>query len=95
MSRAKCVDMNQKLLIAHCKRIPGVSVQLLSDVGKGVPDVLLGYRGRNLLIEIKRDDVSPSRSKLNARQERWHSEWNGQVAVVRNVADIWRVLDDD
>ena len=92
MSYAKRTDKNQTELTNAIKHIPGLSICDLSGAGQGVPDIMFGYMGRNILCEIKREDVSPSRSKLNDRQVEWHDNWHGQVAVVRNVDDILDLL---
>jgi hypothetical protein len=55
----------------------GVTVQPLSAVGGGVPDILAGYRGRNVLLEIK----SPT-APIKQTQKDWHANWSGQVAIV-------------
>ena len=46
--------------------------------GKGRPDLLVGYRGVNFLLEVK-----GPKGALNEAQERYHAEWKGQIAVVR------------
>ena len=85
-------DQNHSALLACIRMIPNVSICDLSGAGGGVPDVMLGLAGRNILIEIKRPDCAPSRSKLNDKQEEWHGEWKGQVAVVRTLDDVLEAL---
>ena len=81
MRRASRTDANQSEIVKTL-RAYGCSVLDLSAVGKGCPDLLIGYQGRNVLVELK----LPTRaSRLNAVQRRWHMAWNGQVAVVRCV----------
>jgi len=81
MRRASRTDANQAEIVKTL-RAYGCSVLDLSAVGKGCPDLLIGYQGRNVLVELK----LPTRaSRLNAVQRRWHMAWNGQVAVVRCV----------
>ena len=85
-------DQNHSALLKQIRKLPNVSVCDLSGAGGGVPDVMLGTKGANLLIEIKRPDVAPSASKLNDKQEEWHGEWRGQVAIVRTLDDVLAVL---
>jgi len=81
--RAARTDKNQKEIVAALRKI-GASVASLHRLGGGVPDILVGYRGYNLLMEIK----TPAKaSKLNDRQLEWHAEWKGQACVVRCVED--------
>ena len=67
----------------------GCSVQPLS--GKGVPDLLVGIRGLNILLECKAP-VGP-RGGLNGRdltddQRIWHATWRGSKPwVVRSAED--------
>ena len=60
----------------------GWSVQHLHTVGKGCPDLLVGKRGLNLLLEIKDGDQPPSKQRLTDDEQYWHDIWRGQVAVV-------------
>ena len=95
--RASKVDDNQQE-IADALRKAGASVQFLHGVGFGCPDMLVGFRGRNLLLEIKDGSKPPSRQKLTDWQERWGVSWNGQACVVRSADEALEVLqapDDD
>ena len=78
--RAAKVDANQSEIV-ECFRKLGFSVQTLHTVGQGVPDLLIGKHGKNWLIEVK-DGV---KKKLTCDQEKWHSEWKGQVAVICTI----------
>jgi Holliday junction resolvase len=55
--RAARTDANQDGIVAAL-RGAGASVQSLAATGKGCPDLLVGWRGANLLMECKqqRDD---------------------------------------
>lgn len=82
--RAAKIDANQPEIVAALRKI-GCTVQILSSVGKGCPDILVGYRGRNFLLEIKDGAKSVSAQKLTPDQVEWHDLWNGQVNVVNCV----------
>jgi hypothetical protein len=86
MRHAAKVDANQKAIVSAFRRI-GASVQVLSAVGKGVPDVLVGFRGVNVLVEIKDGSLAPSARALTSDQVRWHAAWAGQVCVADSVPD--------
>jgi hypothetical protein len=68
----KRVDENQKSLI-HTFIACGASVLNLSTVGRGCPDLLIGYRGKTVLVEIKRD----SKAKYTEPQIKFMQEWRG------------------
>lgn len=73
------VDSNHLEIVAALKD-SGCTVESLARMGKGCPDLLVGLRGRNWLIEVK-----GGRGLIRASQAAWRSRWNGQVAIVRNV----------
>ena len=85
--RACKVDLNQKEIVDGLRAISGVTVEVLSGVGSGVPDIMVGKGGYNYFMEIKGD-----KGKLTPDQIKWHSEWAGQVAIVRSVDDALGVL---
>jgi hypothetical protein len=75
------VDANQEAIVRALEKA-GCSVQSLSALGAGVPDLLVGTRDRNCLLEIKDSSKPPSARKLTPAQEAWHKSWRGKVAVV-------------
>lgn len=78
------VDANQRAIV-EALRACGCSVQVLSSVGRGCPDVLVGVKGRNILLEIKDGAQPPSARGLTIDEARWHREWRGQVTVVTSI----------
>jgi len=86
MKRAARVDDNQPEIVNALRQI-GCSVQPLHAVGRGVPDLLVGVAGVNLLLEVKDGNKTPSEQKLTKTQEAWHAEWVGQKAIVRSVEE--------
>lgn len=84
MRRAAKVDRNQAEIVAALRQA-GATVQPLHSVGQGCPDLLVGFRGRNVLIEVKDWKASPSHRALTADQVEWHGGWKGQVAQVETV----------
>ena len=84
MRRAAKVDDNQTEIVAALRKI-GATVQPLHAVGQGCPDILVGWRGMNTILEIKDGKKPPSARKLTEDQERWHAAWRGQVTVVETV----------
>jgi hypothetical protein len=82
--RAAKVDANQSEIVAALRRV-GATVQQLHTVGKGCPDLAVGWRGQTFLIEVKDGNKPPSARKLTEDQVEWHGGWKGQVAVVNSV----------
>lgn len=82
--RAAKIDANQNEIVKALRQI-GCSVQSLASVGKGVPDLLVGFRGVNFLIEIKDGSKPKSAQKLTPDQIEWHDKWQGKVFVINSV----------
>lgn len=80
----KRTDRNQAEIIRALLQV-GATVQDLSAVGGGCPDLLVGFRGENFLFEIKDHAKSKSRRKLTPRQVEWHNDWVGDAAVIESV----------
>lgn len=91
MRRSSKIDANQPEIVAGLRQL-GASVQVLSAVGQGCPDILVGWHGKNVLLEIKDEEQMPSKRKLTPDQEHWHTMWRGQVAVVKSLAEALTVL---
>ena len=81
--RAAKVDDNQKEIVKALRTL-GCSVQHLHNVGAGCPDLLVGYKGFNILLEVKDGNKSPSQQKLTPDQVIWHRDWRGHVNVVNS-----------
>lgn len=82
-------DANQPEIVEALEKI-GCSVLDLSGVGGGCPDLLVSFRGRLLLMEVKNPKA---RGKLNERQKKWHSDWRGDVRVVNSVGEAIHVIE--
>lgn len=67
----------------------GVSVLILSQVGNGAPDLLLGFRGKNYLVEIKSKN-----GKLRQDQKEFIDEWRGQATMAKTLDQVRKVIND-
>lgn len=91
MRRAAKTDRNQ-IEIVRALRQAGASVQPLHMVGEGVPDLLVGFRGVNLVMEVKDGMLPPSRQKLTQDERGWHDSWRGQKSIVADVSQALALL---
>ena len=92
MRRAAKVDANQEQIVETLRAV-GATVQTLAAVGKGVPDLLVGYQGKTLLLEVKDGRRPPSERRLTEDQLVWHGAWRGgPLAVVDGVDAALRAL---
>lgn len=91
MRRAAKVDANHGDIVRALRAV-GCSVQSLAMVGAGCPDLAVGYRGRNFLLEVKDGSKAPSARKLTPDEARWHEGWRGTVVTVRTVDEALRAV---
>lgn len=87
MRRAAKVDVNQMEIVNYLRSV-GASVAITSTIGKGFPDLVVGWKGRNYLVEVKQ-----TKGKLTDDQFTFAAHWKGQIAVVRSVIDVCDLLD--
>jgi lambda repressor-like predicted transcriptional regulator len=80
------VDSNQSEIVAALQNA-GCSVVDLSAVGGGCPDIMAGYKNRNIMIEIKY-----GRNKLNKLQKLWFSAWQGEAYVVYSAEQAIEII---
>ena len=74
---AQSTDLNQKEIVDALNEIPGVKAMV---VGSPV-DLLVGYRARNILLEVKR----PGEKPRTETQRQFLKTWPGQVRVVETI----------
>lgn len=84
MRRRARIDSNHATIVTAF-RDAGASVLSLASVGSGCPDLLVGFRSRNYLVEVKDGSRPPSERRLTPDQELFHFRWRGQVVVVDSV----------
>lgn len=90
----KRADSNQPAIVKALRRA-GATVQHLHQIGRGCPDILIGYQGRNFLAEIKDGSKPPSKRKLTPDEADWHEQWAGQVAVIITEKEALRLLETE
>lgn len=85
--RAARADANQEQVVRWFRAL-GASVAHIHTVGQGVPDLLVGWRGYNLLVEVKQP-----KGRLTPDETTWHETWLGQVAIIRTLEDVQELLE--
>ena len=83
MRRAARVDANQAEII-KALRGAGASVFPTHAMGGGFPDLVVGYRGINYLLEIKDGSLRPSKQRRTKGEERFDNDWRGTVHLVNS-----------
>jgi hypothetical protein len=62
----------------------GMRVTSTAALGKGFPDLVVGFRGLTMLLEVKDEAQDPNKRKLTADETKWHQSWPGHVAIVES-----------
>jgi hypothetical protein len=88
----KRTDSNHAEIIKALRKIPNLSVFSTHEVGKGFPDIVIGYKGINYLIEIKDGNKPPSARKLTDSEVKFHQDWRGQIKIVNNLDEVLNLL---
>ena len=69
-------DANHNEVVAALQQV-GASVIDMSHVGKGFPDLIVGFRSQTILVEIKNPKTSYGKRGLNKNQQKWKEQWVG------------------
>ena len=85
MRRAARVDDNQSQIVDALRAI-GATVRVVTQ-GGGLPDLLVGFRGHTILMEVKDGDKPPSKRALTPAEQKFFDEWRGGLVVVVNSID--------
>lgn len=92
MNRWSCkTDDNQKEIVKALRAV-GASVVSLAPLKGKCLDLLVGYRGHNLLMEVKDGNKPPSQQKLTDNEEEFLDNWRGYAVVVNSVEQALKVL---
>lgn len=84
-------DANHGEIVAALRAV-GCTIVDLAAVGGGVPDLLVGYRGVNLLVEVKDGSRVPSERRLRPSQVAFRDQWRGQWAQVGTVGQALELV---
>jgi hypothetical protein len=82
---ASRVDANQALIVQALRAI-GASVLHLHQL-KNCFDLLVGYRGRTFLVEVKDPSQPPSKRQLTPGEAKFRDEWRGSTYHIVHTAD--------
>jgi hypothetical protein len=81
-------DSNQKDIVDALRKY-GCSVTPTHMVGKGFPDLAVGFRGSTVLLEVK------GKGKLlNNKEASWFGSWKGQAMVVYSPEGAIMVVEE-
>jgi hypothetical protein len=84
-------DANQSEVVKQLRQM-GASVAIISSVGGGVPDLIVGVAGRNYLVELKDPNKPPSERLLTNEEETFRRSWSGQWMIGFTAQQIMQDL---
>ena len=91
MRYANRIDANQNQIVDALRKV-GAVVRIISQ-GDGIPDLLVGYKGYTILMEVKDGDKVPSARKLTEAEQKFFDDWRGgMLAVVNSVEEALEIL---
>jgi hypothetical protein len=83
-------DKNQAQIVQALKDA-GATVAILSDCGRGIPDLLIGYGGRTFLAEIK--NPSGRGLRFTPAEQTWLETWRGgRVFIITSPEEALDML---
>jgi Holliday junction resolvase len=85
MRYANRIDANQNQIVDAMRKV-GAVVRIISQ-GDGIPDLLVGYKGYTILMEVKDGDKVPSARKLTEAEQKFFDDWRGGMLVVINSVE--------
>ncbi len=77
-------DMNEKRIVEALRGV-GATVAHLSS--PGMPDLLVGWRGENFLLEVK-----TTKGTLTPVENAFFDGWCGHAAIVRSVDEALKAI---
>lgn len=89
-------DANEPEIVEALEKVGAAVVRLDASVA-GLPDLLVGYRGRNVLMEVKLPpgpQGGTSHSPLSDDQVAFMQAWPGPAYVVRSAKQALRALEE-
>lgn len=91
MRRAARIDVPQPDIVQAIRDIGG-EVTHLHALGRGVADLLVSYRQRWLVLEVKDGAKPPSKRRLTPDEVRWIGKQHAPVYVVTSAAEAVGIL---
>lgn len=80
------VDRTQAEIVAALRQL-GASVTPIHALGHGVPDLLVGWRQRWYVLEVKDGTLPSSKRQLTEEEQRWIAAQRAPVYVVGSVTE--------
>ena len=84
-------DANQPDIVKMFRSM-GATVAITANAGSGFPDLVVGYKHVNLLVEVKDPEQPTNNQKLTPKQVEFHRDWQGQICVVKTQNEAMELI---
>lgn len=91
MRRVAKVDANQAAVVEALRKI-GAEVTHLHTLGQGVSDLLVSFRQRWFLLEVKDGSKIPSKQRLTKDEADWIGRQKAPVHIVKSSLEAVELL---
>lgn len=85
-------DLNHKEIIDKLRQIPNLSVFSTHTIGKGFPDIVIGYKDKNYLVEIKSKKNTIKENTLTPAEMKFFLDWKGQYFIAYSFEQVLNML---
>jgi len=92
MRRAAHIDSNQSEIVDALRAAGAFVEPKLARLGEGIPDLIVGIRGKTSLFEIKDGKKPPSKRSLTKDEQAWHNAFTGSLFIVESVEQALAAL---
>ncbi len=82
------VYFNQNQIVKELREY-GMSVSHTHIIGKGFPDIVVGYLGKNYLFEVKNN----RKKKITEKESVWLDNWQGQVNIIQTAEQGIKIIE--
>jgi hypothetical protein len=87
-------DRNQQPIV-DLVRAMGGTVEITTGVGDGFPDLVIGWRGLTILVEVKKPGKAAASTRLRESQDLFRVRWTGgPVLDVETATELVQKLID-
>lgn len=83
----KRIDRNQNEIVKTFRQL-GILVYITSNLGNGFPDLVILFKNRIWLIEIKNGKLAKSAQKLTEKEDKFHTLWKDHVVIITSIQDV-------
>lgn len=73
--------------VVYALQKAGAYVLDMSHVGRGFPDLIVGFQSKTILMEIKNPKTAYGKKGLNKNQIKWKDQWSGGIYCVVDSPD--------